>query len=73
MDPATVALIPEKLQRATILCGRGPVTQLHYVRQGVITPEMRFAAARENRDPEFVRSEIARWAILPSNINHPES
>ena len=69
------------------------VTQLHYARQGIITEEMKFIAARENlgsartRDgesfgasipdevtPEFVRSEVARGrAIIPSNINHPES
>ena len=69
------------------------VTQLHYARQGIITEEMRFIAARENlgrsplRDgnsfgasipdevtPEFVRDEIARGrAIIPSNINHPET
>ena len=51
----------------------GNVTQLHYARRGVITPEMAFAAAREGVDPEFVRSEIARGrAILPANIKHPE-
>ena len=87
------------------------VTQLHYARRGVITPEMEFIAIRENlgheaawevmwqtgnapRDsvlhqhpgqsfgaaipryvtPEFVRSEVARGrAIIPANINHPES
>jgi phosphomethylpyrimidine synthase len=50
------------------------VTQLHYARQGVVTPEMEFAAIREGVDPELVRSEIARGrAILPSNLNHPES
>ena len=73
-SPATEPLIPEKLQRPKILRGRGPVTQLHYARQGIITPEMRFVAARENMEPEFVRAEIARGrAILPANINHPES
>ena len=73
-SPATETLIPEKLQRPKILRGRGPVTQMHYARQGIITPEMRFVAARENMEPEFVRSEIARGrAILPANINHPES
>ncbi len=71
---ATEPLIPEKLRRSKVLRGRGPVTQMHYARQGIITPEMRFAAARENMEPEFVRSEIARGrAILPANINHPES
>jgi len=73
-SPATEPLIPENLRRSKVLRGRGPVTQLHYARQGMITPEMRFAAARENREPEFVRAEIARGrAILPANVNHPES
>ncbi|HEX3623500.1 MAG TPA: phosphomethylpyrimidine synthase ThiC, partial [Acidimicrobiales bacterium] len=50
------------------------VTQLHYARRGEITPEMEFAARRENMPPETVRDEIARGrAILPSNVNHPES
>lgn len=50
------------------------VTQLHYARRGIITPEMEFAAIREGVSPEFVRSEIAVGrAILPANINHPES
>ncbi|MEE4201859.1 phosphomethylpyrimidine synthase ThiC [Erythrobacter sp.] len=73
------------------------VSQMHYARQGIITPEMEYVAERENlgreiakdfvRDgedwgaeipdvitPEFVRSEVARGrAIIPSNINHPES
>ena len=52
----------------------GNVTQMHYARRGEITPEMEFVALRENVEPEFVRDEIARGrAILPSNINHPES
>ena len=74
------------------------VTQMAYARRGVVTPEMEFAALRENMQrqrhpdavrrsgesfgaaipaevtPEFVRDEIARGrAILPANINHPES
>lgn len=57
------------------------VTQLHYARAGLITPEMEFVALRENMgDPqgpvtaEFVRQEIAAGrAIIPSNINHPEA
>jgi phosphomethylpyrimidine synthase len=57
-----------------VLRGRGSVTQMHYARRGIVTPEMRFVAARENADPEFVRSEVARGrAIIPANINHPES
>ncbi len=90
------------------------VTQMHYARQGIITPEMEFIAIRENLrrqeyiaslqasgpngaklaemmmrqhpgqsfgavipseiTPEFVRDEVARGrAIIPANINHPES
>ena len=77
------------------------VTQMHYARRGIVTPEMEVVAIRENqrleamRDAgllaqhpgesfgaaipravtaEFVRDEIARGrAILPCNINHPES
>lgn len=50
------------------------VTQMHYARQGVITPEMRFVALREGVDVELVRSELAAGrAIIPNNINHPES
>ena len=86
------------------------VTQLHYARQGIITPEMEFVAIRENQKrqalstqysgtdeverilghqhagqsfgarlpeeitPEFVRDEVAAGrAIIPCNINHPES
>jgi phosphomethylpyrimidine synthase len=50
------------------------VTQMHYARRGEVTPEMEFVAIREGMDAEFVRDEIARGrAILPSNVNHPES
>lgn len=98
------------------------VTQMHYARRGIITPEMEFVAIRENLGleqamqtdyqkcadnrgplayaqsgptnglnhqhpgtgygaqippfitPEFVRQEIAAGrAIIPANINHPES
>lgn len=80
------------------------VTQLHYAKRGVITPEMEYVAIRENQrieqqetateemrqqhagesfgantpqkriTPEFVRDEIAAGrAIIPNNINHPES
>jgi phosphomethylpyrimidine synthase len=74
------------------------VSQMHYARKGIVTPEMEYVAERENlgrlirqdcliRDgqdfgaeipdyvtPEFVRDEVARGrAIIPSNINHPES
>ena len=78
------------------------VSQMHYARKGIITPEMEYIALRENQGleqarqrglldnfnkgesfgaslpseftPEFVREEVARGrAIIPSNINHPES
>lgn len=79
------------------------VSQLHYAKKGIITPEMEYIAIRENQrmeelkndsvlwkqhqghsfgantpktniTPEFVRDEVASGrAIIPSNINHPES
>ena len=50
------------------------VTQLHYARKGIVTPEMEFIAIREGISPEFVRAEVARGrAIIPANVNHPES
>ncbi len=53
--------------------GDANLSQMHYARRGIVTEEMRFVAQREEVDPEFVRSEIARGrAILPANRNHPE-
>ncbi|WP_430742941.1 phosphomethylpyrimidine synthase ThiC [Bacillus atrophaeus] len=50
------------------------VTQMHYAKKGIITPEMEFIAIREHVSPEFVRNEVASGrAIIPSNVNHPES
>ncbi len=66
--------IPDGLKRETVLRGKDNVTQMHYARRGTITPEMEFIAIRENVEPEFVRSEVARGrAIIPANINHSES
>ena len=64
--------VPETLQRP-VLRGRGPVTQLHYARKGIVTSEMEYVAIREGCDPEFVRSEVSSGrVIIPANINHPE-
>lgn len=53
--------------------GDAVCTQMHYARQGIITEEMAFAAAREGLDPEFVRAEVAAGrAIIPSNKRHLE-
>ncbi len=52
----------------------GNVTQMHYARKGIVTEEMKFIAIREGFAPEFVRDEVAAGrAIIPANINHPES
>ena len=60
-------------------------TQMYYAKQGIVTPEMEYVAIRENMNcqelgidthitPELVRDEIAAGqAVLPANINHPES
>ncbi|MBU2713504.1 phosphomethylpyrimidine synthase ThiC [Zooshikella harenae] len=52
------------------------VTQMHYARQGIITPEMEYIAIRENMGREHVRSEALKkqhpgqhfGANLPENI-----
>jgi phosphomethylpyrimidine synthase len=71
---------PGRQPRAPLRAGPGAgpggraVTQLRYARRGVITAEMRFAALREGVAPEVVRDELAAGrAILPANVNHPES
>lgn len=63
------------LQRKPLKAKEGRnVTQMHYARRGIITPEMEFVAIREGMDPQFVCKEIAEGrAIIPANINHPES
>ncbi|WP_227697432.1 phosphomethylpyrimidine synthase ThiC [Psychrobacter celer] len=89
----------DKPRRAKKVNGKaGNVTQMHYARRGIITPEMEYIAIRETQKqheltdmrqhdgesfgantpkiitPEFVRSEVAAGrAIIPNNINHPES
>ncbi|MFI5499859.1 phosphomethylpyrimidine synthase ThiC [Nocardia asteroides] len=51
----------------------GPPTQLAWARQGIITSEMRFIAAREGVSPELVRDEVAAGrAVIPANHKHPE-
>ncbi len=61
-------------RRHEVLRGTENVTQIHYARKGIVTPEMEFVALRENLSPEFVRSEVARGrAVIPANINHPEA
>ncbi|MCR6524926.1 phosphomethylpyrimidine synthase ThiC [Lysinibacillus capsici] len=74
-DPRIQENVFPELARKPLRAKKGKnVTQLHYARKGIITPEMEFVAIRENMDPEFVRSEIATGrAIMPSNINHPEA
>src|SRR5262249_7975378 len=51
----------------------GNFSQMHFARQGSVTEEMGYIAARENLAPELVRDEVARGRmIIPANINHPE-
>ena len=79
---AAVAPCPAPHHPRRALPGRA-VTQLAYAKRGIVTPEMAYVAQRESYGetgaraivtPEYVRDEIARGrAILPANINHPES
>ncbi|HZP15187.1 MAG TPA: phosphomethylpyrimidine synthase ThiC [Nocardioides sp.] len=50
------------------------LSQMHYAKQGIVTPEMTYVAEREGCSVELVRSEVAAGrAIIPNNVNHPES
>jgi phosphomethylpyrimidine synthase len=99
-DPTLDSLRFEHIRKPRRAKAGANVTQMHYARRGIVTPEMEFIAIRENQKlealaemykfqhpgesfgaaipgvitPEFVRDEVARGrAIIPSNINHPES
>ena len=103
-DPSLAHLRFEFTHKPKVAQPGKNVTQLHYAKQGIITPEMEYVAIRENQrleqlenvspslkqqhqghsfgantpknviTPEFVRAEIAAGrAIIPNNINHPES
>lgn len=49
-------------------------TQLAWARNGIITPQMVFIAAREHTEPELVRSEVAAGrAVICNNHHHPEA
>jgi phosphomethylpyrimidine synthase len=51
--------------------GDGTRTQMHYARQGVVTEEMAYVAAREKVEPQLVRDEVARGRlVIPANVNH---
>jgi len=72
-DQASEKAFPAKRTALRARSGKN-ITQLHYARQGIITPEMEFVALREECDPQTVREEMAAGrAIIPANINHPES
>jgi phosphomethylpyrimidine synthase len=74
MDPEQ-GLPPRRAEWIAERTARGDTnrSQMHYARQGEITPEMRFVAIRENMSPEFVRDEVARGrAVIPANRKHPE-
>jgi phosphomethylpyrimidine synthase len=48
-----------------------PQTQIQAAREGTVTPEMKRVAERENRDPAFVREQVAEGqAVVPANVNH---
>ena len=51
-----------------------PVTQLHYARQGIITPEMEFVAIRENMKLQTLREKLKTSPDAESNsLNHQHS
>ena len=73
-DPAGEAIRFPALVRPLKAKPGSTVTQMHYAKRGKVTAEMEYVAEREGVDAAFVRDEIGSGrAILPNNINHPES
>jgi len=54
-DPATAELRFEHIRKPRKAKAGKNVTQMHYARQGIITPEMEFIAIRENQKMEEMR------------------
>ncbi|MGZ5008473.1 MAG: phosphomethylpyrimidine synthase ThiC, partial [Methylobacter sp.] len=54
-DPATAELRFEHIRKPRRAKAGKNVTQMHYARQGIITPEMEFIAIRENQKMEEMR------------------
>src|SRR5256886_296066 len=47
------------------------LTQMHFARQGTVTPQMQRVAEREGLSTDLVRDEVARGRlIIPANVNH---
>ena len=47
------------------------VTQMHYARQGIITPEMEFVALRENNRLQQMRDDLRYAALLRQHAGQP--
>jgi len=54
-DPATASLRFEHIRKPRRAKAGANVSQMHYARQGIITPEMEFIAIRENQKMEEMR------------------
>jgi phosphomethylpyrimidine synthase len=67
-DPGAAALtFPEQRVPRRALAGCN-VTQMHYARRGIVTPEMEYVALRENADLEARRETYAAAGLL---ARHP--
>ncbi len=70
---ATRAAWIEQRRRRQTAAGQDVMTQLYFARQGEVTEEMEFIAAREKISPLLIRDEVAAGRmIIPANIRHTE-
>jgi phosphomethylpyrimidine synthase len=61
------------LPRRRLWADTGAGTQYTAAREGRVTPEMAFVAAREHMAPEIVLREVAAGrAVIPANVRHAE-
>ncbi|MYL22091.1 phosphomethylpyrimidine synthase ThiC, partial [Halobacillus litoralis] len=63
-DPRRDAFRFGRPPKPRVASAGGNVSQMHYARKGMVTPEMEFIAIREGVDPEFVRDEVARGRAI---------
>ena len=60
----------ERGDREILRGNNGPVTQFHYARQGIITPEMEYIAIRENTRLQHAKEEARMSETAPRNDIH---
>ncbi|MEF8793867.1 phosphomethylpyrimidine synthase ThiC [Thiohalorhabdus sp.] len=70
-DPETVHLRFEHMRTPRRAASGANVTQMHYARQGIVTPEMEFVAIRENNRLQEMRAAYEAAGLLDQHAGEP--